>query len=83
MLTVEEIPDVVRRVRDELSAAEQRGIFLKIMGDRLDDGWLYISVEPSRPGIRASDHAGLMSKIERELRASGVDQVLLVPAIND
>jgi hypothetical protein len=40
-------------------------------------------VVPARPGIRASDHARLMSQIERELRQQGDDNVLLVPALED
>lgn len=52
-------------------------------GQKLDDDWLYIAVEPSRPGVRASEHANFMSKVERELRAAGDDNVLLVPALED
>jgi hypothetical protein len=31
-----------------------------------------------KPGVRASEYANYMSKIERELRAAGDDHVLLV-----
>jgi hypothetical protein len=40
-------------------------------------------VVPSKPSVRASKHASFMSKIERELRAAGDDNVLLVPALTD
>jgi hypothetical protein len=40
-------------------------------------------VVPSRPGVRALDHASVMSQIERELREQGDDNVLLVPALED
>jgi hypothetical protein len=54
-----------------------------VSGYKLDDDWLYIVVEPAQAGVRASDHANLMSKIERDLRKEGIDQVLLVPALKD
>jgi hypothetical protein len=48
-----------------------------------DDDWLYIVVIPKTSGVRASDHARLMSQIERELREQGDDRVLLVPALEE
>jgi hypothetical protein len=63
--------------------AERYGIHLKVAGEKLDDDWLYVVGEPLRPGVRASDHASFMSKIERELRADGDDNVLMVPALTD
>lgn len=54
-----------------------------VTGSKLDEDWLYIVVVPSRPGVRASEYANYMSKIERELRAAGDDHVLLVPALED
>jgi hypothetical protein len=38
---------------------------------------------PSKPGVRASEYANYMSKVERELRAAGDENVLLVPALED
>lgn len=40
-------------------------------------------VVPSLPGVRASDYAHLMARIERDLRAQGDDRVLLVPSLED
>jgi hypothetical protein len=40
-------------------------------------------VTPSQPGVSASDHARLMSQIERELRHEGKEHVLLVPTLDD
>ncbi len=37
----------------------------------------------AEPGVRASDHAGIMSKIERSLRSNGKSNVLLVPTLDD
>jgi hypothetical protein len=75
--------DIVNKVRDRLAEAEREGVFLKVTGEKLDGDWLYIVVVPSRPGVRASEYANYMSKVERELRASGNDNVLLVPALDD
>lgn len=44
---------------------------------------MYVVVTPARPGVRASDHARLMTQIERGLRQAGKDRVLLVPALED
>jgi hypothetical protein len=83
MPTTQQITDIVEKVRKRLADGEQQGIHLKIISDKLDDDWLYIVVVPSKAGIRASEYANFMSKIERELRAQGDDNVLLVPALED
>lgn len=83
MPTTQEIAGIVDKVRDRLAAAEGEGIHLKVAGEKLDDDWLYVVVVPSRPGVRASDHADLMARIERGLRADGDANVLLVPALQD
>ena len=83
MPTTLQVSEIVQKVRDQLKTAESGGVYLKVDGERLDDDWLYIVVVPAKPGVRASDHAGLMSQIERKLRAEGMDQVLLVPSIDD
>jgi hypothetical protein len=83
MPTTQRISDIVAQVRQRLSEAERSGIYLKVSGEKLDGDWLYVSVVPARPGVRASDHAQLMSQIERELRAQGDDRVLLVPALEE
>ena len=72
-----------QQAKQRLAEAEKDGIYLKITGEKFDDDWLYIMVVPSKPGVRASEYANFMSKIERELRAQGDDQVLLVPALAD
>ncbi len=81
MPTTAQQDEIVDRVRKQLADAEAEGVYLKVSDFKLDDEWLYIVVEPQKSGVRASDHANLMAKIERELRRDGVDQVLLVPAL--
>ncbi len=83
MPTMQQIDPIVKKVEQLLVQAEAKGIHLKVSGSKLDDDWLSIVVVPTRPGDRASDHANLMSQIERELRAQGDDNVLLVPALED
>jgi hypothetical protein len=82
--TQQQATDIVNKVSKRLADAEQQDrIYLKVTGHKLDDDWLYIVVVPSRPGVRASEYANYMSKVERELRAAGDDNVLLVPALED
>lgn len=83
MPTIAQQSDIVERVRARLADARSEGVHLKVSDDKLDDGWLYIVVEPMQPGVRASDHANLMSRIERELLKDGIDHVLLVPTLQD
>ena len=83
MPTTQQVTDIVDRVRKRLADAEISGVYLKVAGERLEDDWLYVIVVPSKADVRASDHARLMSQIERELRANGDDNVLLVPALQD
>ena len=83
MPTTQQITDIVDKVRQRLAEAERQGIYLRIVREKFDDDWLSIVVAPSKPGARASEHAEFMSQIERELRSEGIDQVLLVPALDD
>ena len=68
MPTTQQITDIVDKVKNRLADTEHDGIFLKVSSESLDDGWLYVVVVPTKPGGSASDHARLMSQIERELR---------------
>jgi hypothetical protein len=83
MPTTGQTSAIVDKVRMRLIDGEREGIYLKVTGDKLDDGWLYIVIVPSKPGVRASEYANFMAKIERELRAQGDENVLLVPALED
>jgi hypothetical protein len=83
MPTLEQIDPIVKKVEHLLKQSETKGIHLKVSDSKLDDGWLYVVVVPSRPGVRAADHAQVMSQIERQLRADGDQRVLLIPALED
>ena len=74
-------PVIIDRARQLLADARRRGVHLRLAGSRYDDGWLYLVVAPAKPGDRASDHARLMTQIERTLLKEGHDQVLLVPSL--
>ncbi|HSU69317.1 MAG TPA: hypothetical protein VLJ39_20700 [Tepidisphaeraceae bacterium] len=82
-MTRQQATDVVKEVRQRLADAERKRVFLKVTGERLDDDSLYVVVVPLRPGVRASEYANYISEVERELRAAGKANVLLVPALND
>jgi len=81
--TQQQASEIVDKVKQRLVEAQRDGIYLEVRDGKLEDDWLYIVVVPSRPGVRASEYANYMSKVERELRAAGNDNVLLVPALND
>ncbi len=83
MPTTEQSSAIVNQVRQRLAEGERDGVYLKVDNVKLDDDWLYIVVVPSRPGVRASEYANFMSKVERELRHAGHDNVLLVRALED
>jgi len=83
MPTQADVPGIVAEVRQRLDDVAKQGIHLKVVSEKLEDDWLYVVVTPSRPGVRALDHADTMSKIERELRQEGKSHVLLVPTLED
>ena len=83
MPTTQQVSDIVQKVRTRLAKVKQTGTHLKVASYKLDDDWLYVVVVPTKAGVRASDHANLMSQIERELREQGDDKVLLVPALEE
>jgi hypothetical protein len=80
---MQQVDPIVKKVERLLAQAEAQGVHLKVTDSKLDDDWLYIVVVPKKPGVRASDHAETMTKIERQLRAEGEKNVLLVPALED
>jgi hypothetical protein len=83
MPTAAQVPGIVADVTRRLQAAAAQGVPLKISGQTLEGDWLYVVVIPTQAGVRASDHAATMSRIERDLKAQGTDKVLLVPALED
>jgi hypothetical protein len=83
MPTEAQVPGIVAEVRQRLDEAATQGVHMQVVSEKLDDGWLYVVVTPSQPGQRASDHARIMSRIEREMRQKGADHILLVPTLED
>ncbi len=79
----DKIQEIISRVRSRLSQlAQEESVRLCVEeeGTTYEDDWLYILVEPDSDEVRASDYAEAMTKIEKELRADGIQHVLLVPA---
>jgi len=72
---------LIDRVKQLLAEATPQGVHLELTGSRFDDDWLYLVVAPTRKDERASQHAHLMTEIERTLLKEGYDQVLLVPSV--
>jgi hypothetical protein len=83
MPTLQQVDPIVARVERLLTGAASQGVHLRVADSKLDDDWLYVVVVPSKAGVRASDQADAMAKIERQLRAEGHNHVLLVPALED
>lgn len=81
--TQQNVSAILAKVHKLLADGESKGVFLKVSGNKLDDDWLYVVVVPSKQGVRASDYANFMSQVERQLRAQGDENVLLVPALED
>lgn len=72
---------VIDRIGQLLAGSYGHKPPLRLTGTHFDDDWLYVVVEPTGTGERASAYAHLMTKIERTLQQDGYDQVLLVPAV--
>lgn len=71
---------IISQVRGSLSS---RHLPLKVLEEwsSTEDEWLYITVSPTKEGLRASDYADAMAEIEKELRIAGIENVLLVPTV--
>ena len=75
---------IIQKIKEALEDAGKRGIHLRVSPEtKFEDDWLYVCVEPTTAGERASDHAELMAQIERRLRTEGIDHVVLVPVLSD
>lgn len=83
MHTTHDISLIVKKIVEKVEAARQQNIFLRVGAHKLDDEWLFVEIQPDKAGVRASEHALLMSRIEQELEAEGIDRVILVPALEE
>lgn len=85
-VTPDMVASVVEQVRTRLRELEKNDGIPLAIEDRdylVEDDWLYICVQPTQPGVRASDYARAMAKIERELHERDIENVLLVPTLED
>jgi hypothetical protein len=83
MRTKAEIEAILKDVRARLDAKRRAtGVDLRVPQDGYleDDGWLNVIVSPGAEGVRAFQYVDLLSEVEKELRNTGLDKVLLVPA---
>ncbi len=85
MRTQSEIDLILKNVQAKLDARSNRSkVPLKVQPDYLvDDDWLNIVVIPDGPGMRAYEYVETLGEVQKELRADGVDHVLLVPSAAD
>jgi hypothetical protein len=86
MRTPSQIDAIVQQVRSKLIASKQTtGLDLQVPADGFfeDGNWLNILVTPMDPTVRAHQYVAALSDVDKELRASGIQEVLLVPAIAD
>lgn len=86
MRTRHQIDTVIRDVQRLLDAHRRStGIGLQVPPDGYveDDPYLSVLVTPTDAGLRASEYVESLGDVERQLRTSGVPNVLLVPALVD
>lgn len=87
MRTQAEISAILADVQTRLNAKRgSNGIDLRVPQDGYlqEDDWLNVIVSPTATnGVRAYQFVDTLSEVEKELRDSGVENVLLVPALAD
>jgi hypothetical protein len=84
--TQSEIDSIIRDVQARLDVKRQaNGLALHVPPDGYlqDEDWLSVIVEPDVPGVRAYDYVDALGALERDLRKSGIEKVVLVPALAD
>lgn len=85
-VTTDNIQGVIEEVRRQIEAKEEEkhlGLRLGQGGYRLEDEWLYVSVDAMKKGIHADDYAQSLGEIEQELRAKGFEHILLLPFLDE
>lgn len=85
-MTEDQIQSVLDTIRDHLktrSATSDVPLKVEKGAYRQDDEWLVVVVSPARKGIRAYDYVEALGEVEKELRAEGIEHVILVPAMAD
>lgn len=86
IVTHHDIPRVIADVNALLVTKGKRfGLTLKVepLNYKVEDDWLYLCVRPSQEGIRPYDYAEVLEEVEKELRRNGIEQVLLLPIIEE
>ncbi len=78
-----EIDAILNDIRGRLAAKRSAtgiDLFIPPDGYSQDDDWLSVIVAPNSNGIRAYQYVDTLSEVENDLRAGGLEKVLLVPA---
>jgi hypothetical protein len=75
------IGDIKKVVQTRLDEASKTLSFrLKVVSDRLEDGWLYLVVRPDRDGVHSEDYVQVLSRVEEQVEKERGIHLLLVPA---
>ncbi len=69
----------VQKGLDAKRASTGVALFVPDDGYRHEDGLLVVLAAPAKSGIRAFDYVRVLGDVEDELRAEGIDNVVLVP----
>ena len=81
-----QIDNILKDIQDRLDRKQSSSqVALKVDAEssRCEDDWLYVVVTPTKNGVRAYDYVKMLDEVEKDLRASHIENVLLVPAIED
>ena len=86
MRTQEQINSILHEIQIRIGAMKNISdlqLQVPVDGYLEDDEWLNVVVTPAKSGVRAYEYVEALSQLEKGLRASGFDHVLLVPAISE
>lgn len=86
IVTQQDIPKLIADVNELLVVmGEPFGLNLKVepLDYKVEDEWLYLCVRPTQVGIRPYDYAEALGNVEKELRRRRIEQVLLVPVLDE
>jgi len=81
-----QIDTILKDIQKRLDSRQRSStVTLKVDAEasRCEDDWLYVVVTPTKNGVRAYDYVKTLDEVEKDLRANHIENVLLVPAIED
>lgn len=72
----------IKHEAQELLNAEckNRDFKLRVSGEVQEDDWVYLVVEPDRPGVHSEDYVSIARAVEKQLEHKHSGNILIVPA---